>query len=630
MFGQAVQVTATVTPAAATGSVQFFEGATILGTVAVSNGTAVLSVPSFSAGTHSVGAAYLGDATYAGANSANVTVTVTKATPSISVSSSQNPAPNGQAVTFTIALTPATTTGSVQLLDGSTVLANLGVGTTTASVTFAVGLHSVTAVYSGDANFNGATSAAVSQLATTTTTTTVSADLPNSTYGQTVRLTAAVTPAPTGGTVQFLDGSTALGIVAVQSGAASLTVSTLSVGTHAITAVYSSDGAGYLGSTSAVFTETVGKTATVSDAGRISQSRDGGPGCHVERRGLTGGLPPARCSFWMARLCSAQFTLSNGAAMLSISALAAGSHSLTVIYSGDATNSPSTSAVFTETVNKAATTASLTSSPNPSVSGQAVTFTAQVSPSAATGSVQFKDGATLLGTVTVSGGSASLAVSSLSVGTHSITAIYSGDGNYTGSTSNCRDTDRDGRNPGRAFQSDRERRPHPARSISPGPASPTGGVTYNVYSSTTSGFTPSAGNRIATGVTVTSYSHTGLAPSTVHYYKVTAQNSAGESAQSNQAGATTQAAGVSCHVGLHRDHAMERRLRHRHHHQEHREHGDQRLESHLDLGRQPADHAGLEFQLHADRQECIADQCQLESDHRPRRDAQRNGLQRQL
>ena len=79
-------------------------------------------------------------------------------------------------------------------------------------------------------------------------------------------------------------------------------------------------------------------------------------------------------------------------------------------------------------------------------------------------------------------------------------------------------------------------------------ASPTGGVTYNVYSSTTSGFTPSAGNRIATGVTATSYSHSGLAPSTVHYYRVTAQNSAGESTPSNQASATTQAAGVSCHV----------------------------------------------------------------------------------
>src|SRR6185369_16540266 len=94
--------------------------------------------------------------------------------------------------------------------------------------------------------------------------------------------------------------------------------------------------------------------------------------------------------------------LSNGVAMLSASAFAAGSHSLTVIYSGDATHSPSTSAVFTETVNKAATAASLASSPSPSVSGQAVTLTALVSPSATTGSVQFKAGATVLGTLTVS------------------------------------------------------------------------------------------------------------------------------------------------------------------------------------------------------------------------------------
>jgi cellulose 1,4-beta-cellobiosidase len=79
-------------------------------------------------------------------------------------------------------------------------------------------------------------------------------------------------------------------------------------------------------------------------------------------------------------------------------------------------------------------------------------------------------------------------------------------------------------------------------------ASPTSGVTYNVYSSTTSGFTPSSGNRIATGVTAASYSHTGLAPSSVHYYLVTAQNSAGESIPSNQAGATTLASGVACQV----------------------------------------------------------------------------------
>ena len=78
VYGQAVQLTASV-PAAATGSVQFLDGATVLGSVPVSSGTAVLSVPSFSAGTHSIPATYSGDATYAGITSPAVAVTVTKA-----------------------------------------------------------------------------------------------------------------------------------------------------------------------------------------------------------------------------------------------------------------------------------------------------------------------------------------------------------------------------------------------------------------------------------------------------------------------------------------------------------------------------------------------------------------------
>jgi large repetitive protein len=434
MFGQAVQVTANVTPAAATGSVQLFDGPTILGTVVLSNGTAVLSIPSLAAGTHAIGAAYFGDATYAGANGSNVTVTVTKATPSISVSSSQNPAPNGQAVTFTVALTPATTTGSVQLLDGSTVLANLGVGATTASVTLGVGNHSVTAVYSGDANFNGATSAAVSQLVTTTTTTTVSADLPNATYGQTVRLTAAVAPAPTGGTVQFLDGGTALGTVTVQSGAASLSVSTFSVGIHSITAVFSGDGAGYLGNTSAALTETVGKTATTA-----ALAASPNPAMAGQSVTLTAAVSPATATGTVQFLDGATVLgtvpVSNGAASLSTSTLSAGSHSLTVAYSGDATNLPSTSAVVIETVNKAATTSTLTASPNPATVSQAVTLSAAVSPSTAAGTMQFFDGATNLGTVPVSSGAASLSTSTLAAGSHSLTVVYSGDATNSPSTS---------------------------------------------------------------------------------------------------------------------------------------------------------------------------------------------------
>jgi hypothetical protein len=87
-------------------------------------------------------------------------------------------------------------------------------------------------------------------------------------------------------------------------------------------------------------------------------------------------------------------------------------------------------------VDKADTTTSVSSSANPSVFGNSVTFTASVSPSAATGTVQFTiDGSNSGSAVALSGGSAtSSAISSLSVGNHVVTAVYSGDSNYNGNT----------------------------------------------------------------------------------------------------------------------------------------------------------------------------------------------------
>jgi MBG domain (YGX type)/Bacterial Ig-like domain (group 3)/Carboxypeptidase regulatory-like domain len=78
------------------------------------------------------------------------------------------------------------------------------------------------------------------------------------------------------------------------------------------------------------------------------------------------------------------------------------------------------------------------SSKNPSTYGDSVSFTATISPNTATGTVQFKiDGTNVGSPVTVANGSAtSGATSSLTAGSHSISAVYSGDSNYTGSTGN--------------------------------------------------------------------------------------------------------------------------------------------------------------------------------------------------
>jgi len=94
---------------------------------------------------------------------------------------------------------------------------------------------------------------------------------------------------------------------------------------------------------------------------------------------------------------------------------------------------------FPVTVNGTAvnTTTGLASSLNPSTYKASVKFTATVTPSAATGTVTFKDGSTTLGTGTVSGGVATYTTTSLAVGTHSITAVYGGATGYTGSTSSA-------------------------------------------------------------------------------------------------------------------------------------------------------------------------------------------------
>jgi hypothetical protein len=67
---------------------------------------------------------------------------------------------------------------------------------------------------------------------------------------------------------------------------------------------------------------------------------------------------------------------------------------------------------------------------------------------------------------------------------------------------------------------------------------------YNIYSSTTSGFTPSSSNMIASGMTTASYSNTGLAASTTYYYIVEAVDGEGTSTASAQIGATTPATPV--------------------------------------------------------------------------------------
>ena len=168
--GELVTLTATVTPAAATGMVSFFDGATPLFTASLSSGTAV-TVNTFAAGSHFFTAVYAGNTTYATSTSAPVTLQVTGAsTATTTVLTAPSSATAGSAVVLSAAVSPSTATGSVTFLDGSN---TIGTGTLTSGVatystsTLAAGSHTLTASYGGDANDAASTSAAVTVTITT-------------------------------------------------------------------------------------------------------------------------------------------------------------------------------------------------------------------------------------------------------------------------------------------------------------------------------------------------------------------------------------------------------------------------------------------------------------------------------
>jgi hypothetical protein len=122
--------------------------------------------------------------------------------------------------------------------------------------------------------------------------------------------------------------------------------------------------------------------------------------------------------------------VSAGKAAIAVSTLTGGTHSITAVYSGDAANGGSTSAALAQVVDKAAATATVSSSADPAAVGQAVTFTATVTPAGATGPVQFLDGGTVIATVQLGGGTAAFTTSGLAAGAHKISAQYLGDGNF--------------------------------------------------------------------------------------------------------------------------------------------------------------------------------------------------------
>jgi hypothetical protein len=436
-YSQSVTFTATV-PSGATGTVQFNDGATNLGSGTISGTTATLTTSTLTAGAHPVTAVYSGDANYNSATSVAHNQVVNKATlgqsglANLTLTSSPSPSDYGQSVTFT-ATVPSGVTGTVQFVDGSAVLGTATISGTTATFAtsrLAAGTNFVTAVYSGDANHNSSPSAADNAVVNgvPTSTTTLSMSPSSVMYGNPATLTAVVAPNFATGTVSFYEGSTLLGTASVDNtGTAVLPISTLNAGAHTITAQYSGDPVVPASTSTAQLTVTQRTapnggpaiTVTVNDA---SQTTSANPQFTYSLAGqLVNGDTYATATSGAPAYSTLAGSTPNTYSV-SLSGLTSANYTLGFVPG-------------TLTVSSANTTTTLGTSPASPQYGDPVTLTATV-PSGATGSVSFYDGSILLGTGTVIlSGTATLTTTTLAAGTHLITATYNGDATNASSQS---------------------------------------------------------------------------------------------------------------------------------------------------------------------------------------------------
>jgi hypothetical protein len=211
-FGQSVTFSATVAPnptaatGASTGTVSYFDGATLLGTAPVTSGVATLLTAILPAGTDGVTATYSGNSGFFPSTSPAVTETVTLAPTSTMLSISPIAAGFGQLVTLTATITAAPTgspTGTVNFFDGTTLLGsstvnNSGMAAFSTS-TLPVGADNISAIYSGNAGSASSTSTPVLLSISNAPTYTISASTTPFVLEQGGSVTIQITIPPLGG-----------------------------------------------------------------------------------------------------------------------------------------------------------------------------------------------------------------------------------------------------------------------------------------------------------------------------------------------------------------------------------------------------------------------------------------------
>ncbi len=453
-LGQSVTYSATVAPVSGTG--------TPTGTVAFAIDKAPLCVATLSGGTGSCTAStapldgqgqgtndgpdtvvgtYSGDASDTG-SVGSVELSVGATTTAVSVQ--PGTAAQGQSVAYAATVTPTTgagvPTGSVTFMVGATALCTASLSNGAASCVStgaAVGNDRVVGLYSGDSQFAGSSGSAT--LAVGPTTTSLTASPSTVAFGQAVTYSAIVssnlgTGVPTG-SVTFTLGQGLLCFATLNNGTASCAAGSAPAGSDTVTATYSGAPA---------FASSIGSTSV--DVGGTTTSVSVNPGTVSFGQSVTytatvlatpGFAPPTGTVTFNAgttTLCNAPVV--GGSASCSSTGAPGGDDTVTGRYSGDASVGPSSG---TSTLVVGPTSMTVSVNPSSVPAGANTTYAATVTPvlgqGTPTGTVSFSGGGYPLCSVSLSAGSASCTtVSNGGIGNDTITASYSGDSEFAGSS----------------------------------------------------------------------------------------------------------------------------------------------------------------------------------------------------
>ncbi|MCU1452953.1 MAG: hypothetical protein JWN46_1099, partial [Acidimicrobiales bacterium] len=308
----------------------------------------------------------------------------------------------------------------------------------------AVGDHVLTAVYSGDASFTGSSTTLTHTVAKSPTAVALASSPGRGIYGKAITLTARVTRTSTGagatGAVTVNEGTQAIASVALTGGAGSVALSSLTVGPHTLDVTYPGD----VGSlpTSGSIPVIVDPIPTVMQLASTAQPSVYGQSATISATVTTaaGAIPTVgSVTFSEGSALLGTATLYFGKFSLSLATLPAGTHTVLATYAGGS-NLLASVATIVQVVRPAVTTISVTSTANPTAATSGASLQAVVTAVAPgggtpTGTVTFSEGGVVLSTLNASFfGRWAFALGGLKVGSHTITAAFTGTGSYLGAS----------------------------------------------------------------------------------------------------------------------------------------------------------------------------------------------------